>query len=488
MSRFAQLGMVRDFLALSGGEVLSRIAGFAAFAYLARVLAPEAYGAVELAVSLSLLFGFVVDFGIGAIGTREIARDPARATALAAEIPAARLLVSAFAIPAMGLTAIALGQPADTVALVWLFAVGLLAAPWRQQWLLQGLEMMTWVSAANAVRMFVFAGGVVLWVRAPHDLAAVGHVEIASAAVLAGYFIWVQGRKITRVRLSFSPAALKALMGEGMPLGLTQLVWSATQYLPTMLVAAYLGGAVLAWFGAAHRIVMSLWAFSWLYHFNLFPSLARGLGESRAAFQALVRPSLNVTAWAGVGVALVVTLLAEPLCRLAFGEKFSVAGPALAIAVWVVPATLLSGHARSALVAHGLQRFVLYAQLVGAVVMLAIGVWLVPAMGAAGGAVAMTVSSVAVCFVSQAFATRWVAPMPLLSELARPGAAALLAAVAVRAIGMGTWWDGAAAGMLFGLGALAVDRRLVADVRTLATARGPAREAGGTGRLTDVEP
>jgi len=477
VSQSNNLSMLRDFIALSGGELLSRILGFVAFAHLARVLTPDSYGAVEIAVTLSLLFGFVVDFGIGPIGAREIARDPTRSPALAAEIPAARLLVALLAIPAMGLAAIALGQPPETVQLVWLFALGLLAAPWRNQWLLQGHEMMTWVSGAAAIRALVFALGVALLVREPSDLSTIGIVEIASAGVLAAYFLWVQRARLTPPRLSFSPRALRALFGEGLPLGLTQLVWSSTQYVPTMLVAGFLGGSEIAWFGAAHRIVMSIWAFSFLYHFNLFPTLARCLAGAPETFAALLRASINVTAWSGLGLSLVITLLATPLCALVFGERFAVAGPVLSVGIWVVPATLLSGHARSVLVASGLQRFVLYAQLSGGVVMLLGGFLLIPRSGTVGGAIAMVASSLVTLLVSHSLATRWVTAMPLLRQLLGPVAAVGLATIGVRAASFGPWWDGVVAGAIFSAAALIFDRRLRADLRLLVGARGLVAQA-----------
>ncbi len=258
---------------------MSKGVGFVAFAYLARTLEPEAYGAVELGFSLVLLFGFLVEFGTDAIGAREVARDRSAVPRLAAQIPAARMLVALAAIPMMGLAAIAMGQPAQTVHLVWLFALGLLAAPWKQSWLLQGLEMMTWVSAAGAIRMLVFALGVLVFVRGPEDLLLVGASEIAAAVCFAVYFAAVQQRRVTPLRLAFAPAPLLRLLRDGLPLGLTQVVWSTTQYLPTMLVATFVGGAAIGWFGAAHRIVMSVWTFSWLYQFNLFPTLARSLSE-----------------------------------------------------------------------------------------------------------------------------------------------------------------------------------------------------------------
>ena len=58
-----------DLLALSGSEILGKIAGFVAFATLARIFSPSDYGAIELAVSLFAFFASVVDFGLGPIGS-----------------------------------------------------------------------------------------------------------------------------------------------------------------------------------------------------------------------------------------------------------------------------------------------------------------------------------------------------------------------------------------------------------------------------------
>jgi O-antigen/teichoic acid export membrane protein len=319
--------------------------------------------------------------------------------------------------------------------------------------------------------MGVFALGVLLLVRGPEDLPRVGAVEVAAAGAFALYFLVIQQRRITPVRLSGSPREWLRLLRQGLPLGLTQAVWSTTQYLPTLLVAAFVGGEAIAWFAAAHRIVMSVWTFSWLYHFNLFPAVTRNLSVSREAFHALVLPSLRASAWAGIGVALVGTLLGEPLCTLVFGAPYAEAGPTLSVLVWILPATLLSGHARSALIATGHQRFVLYAQSIGALVMLALGIALVPGFGALGGAIAMVVSSNVVFAVSHAFATRQVAPLPLRGALLRPGLALVAALIAVEAVEPGPWTGGLLAAGVYVAVAGVSDRRLISDLRRVAAAK-----------------
>ncbi len=462
----------RDLLALSGGELASKLIAFAAFAYLARVLQPEAYGSLELAVSLALSFAMLIDFGLSPIGAREVARNPSESARLAARIPTARLVVALLAIPAMGLLVLAMRKPAETVQLVWLFALSLVALPFTQRWLFQGLEKMLWVSAGGVIRMGVFALGVVIWVREPADLVHIGVVEVCSLSAVAVYFLGAQRSQVTPLRLSLDPPEVRRLLSQGAALGLAQMVWTFSQFLPIMLMGFFFGGMQIAWFGAAQRIVMSLGSFSWVYHFNLFPTISQRLGESPEAFREIVGPSFRVTAWVGIVGATVGTLVAEPLCVLVFGNGFASAGPPLAVLVWVIPTTLLYGHARSALIAQDKQSLLLAAQLAGALTTLVLGLLLIPEGGAMGGAVTLLSSTLVVWAVAQRLASRQVAPLPFLSCVLRPAVLALGAGWLAGILGGSAWLQGALAGVLLTLCAPLVDPALLGDLRLLARAKG----------------
>ena len=59
-----------NFVILSGGEALSKILAFVAFAYLARLLGPDSYGDIEFALAATLFFNLVVEGGLGILGAR----------------------------------------------------------------------------------------------------------------------------------------------------------------------------------------------------------------------------------------------------------------------------------------------------------------------------------------------------------------------------------------------------------------------------------
>jgi len=471
--------LVGDFFSLAGGEVLAKLAGIAAFGWLARALPSEAYGSVELAVALAAFFSLVVDFGFGPIGARELGTRPERAAELAAAVCAARLALAGLAAAALGLLSFALDQPPEARALIQIYALSLLASPWNLNWLFQGLGAMSSVAIAQSTRVIVFALGVVAFVAVAQDLWKVGAVEVGAAAAMAATYLLAQRRRLGPVRLRPDLALARRLAAEAVPVGLGRILWAANHYVSTLLVATLVGGAELAWFGAAHRIVTSLGTFVFLYHFNLYPQLVSSVRAGPASLAALLLPSLRIASWVGVLGGLLGVALAEPACRIVFGPDFAVAAPALAVLVWTLPASLLGSHARFALIAHGHQKSELAANAAGTAAVLALGLVCIGRWGALGAAVAMLGSTLVTWGMAQALVRRQVGPLPFLSPLVRP----VLAAVASVALAA---WLPLESGFVAGLVGVAfyaavaplLEPALVRDARALWRRSGVTRGGG----------
>ncbi len=357
--------LFRDFVVLAGGQIISKLLGFVAFAWLARSLDPVRYGAVEYVVGLSVFFALLVDGGLGVVGTRRATSDPATLPLLAFQIPLARLMIAIVGVPVMAVLAIGTMRETVPAALVWLFAASLLTAPWRQQWLFQTTRRMTSIANAEIIRMAIFAGAIWIMVRAPEDILVVGWAEFAAVTAMTAYCVLVQQRQITPVRLTGKLSGFVGLLKEGAAVGSTNMVWALNQFVPLFLITAILGGVEIAWFAGAARIVGSLLQFSNIYHFNLYPAVSHAHAKADGALRQLLERSLRVTAWVGVFVALALTVFAQPLVRLTLGNNLLDAAPLLQVMSWTIPVALWSGHSRWALSAAGEQKLVLWSQILG---------------------------------------------------------------------------------------------------------------------------
>jgi len=473
--------LFRDLVELCFGQLLAAVVTLLAFASLARTLDTEHYGFVEFAAALSLFFAMLVDFGLGSVGARELARDPARASHHAAIIPAVRLLLAAVAIPVMGLSGHLINGSPEAQPLVWLFSIGLLAIPWRLDWLLQALDRMRAVATGQVLRSAVFAVGVYLFVRGPRDVVRVGLVEILAAGSAVLFYLALQVAYVTPLRLRFSPSDLKSLLHQASSIGLSNVVWALHQYVHLFLLGTLVGGEETAWFGAAHRIVAAMLIFSYAYHFNLFPTMVRWIADSPRRFDELMRASFRMVAWAGVLIAFGCSLFARPILEIVFGERFGTAAPAFAILVWAFPITTLGGHARWSLIASGQQRCVLLAQTAGAAVALPISPFLILRYGAVGGAIAMVAATLVVWLTAHLFAMRHVGRIPLLPSVGWPLSLAILVAVPLTLFDPSPWLPWLKAILLAGAVVLAPlgNPAFLPDLRLLAQAKSdlPSRES-----------
>jgi O-antigen/teichoic acid export membrane protein len=462
--------MLRDLASLVLGQLASRLLGFVAFAYLARALAPASYGAVEFATGLATVAGIFIDAGVGTIGVRRLAQGGQSIERIAGEVLATRLSVAMVAAAVLALAAWLVVPDPTAARLVALYGLSLLGIPWLQGWLFQGTLQVGYSALVQLVRAATFAAGVLLLVRGAHGAVTVGLLEIAAVAAAAGVSVALQARRVGPVRLYFDPRSMVALVRESLPVGLSNVIWAFNQYFPPLLVASLAGLSAAAFFGAGHRLCISLSTFAWVYHFNLFPSITRGVERGRPHLEPLVRDSLRLTAWGSVALAAALSVAAEPLLVGMFGAPFAAGAAPFALLVWTLPIQLLSDHPRWTLVASGHDRAVTAVQSAGTAVTLVLGLLLIPRHGPLGGAIAVVVAAVVVWALLQGTARRRLGWMPL-RPVAVPLALAATAVVGARLLALPPLAEGVGVGLLLAGAALACDRQLIPASLRLARSR-----------------
>ena len=472
--------MLRGVGVLWLGQVLTKIIGFVAFAFLARRLGTQEYGAVEYAMGLATFAALAIDGGLGSVGVRRLAQGEHSTERLAAVIPAAQVCLAAIVAPGMILFAWLFARDASAVMLVALVSVSVLLLPWKQDWLFLAKGKVGHIVVEQVLRASVFAAGIILLVGGGADLNRVGLLEIASIAAATLYLVAVQRRAIAPIATQFAWRDMRDLGREASSIGAAAVVWALIQYAPLIMLANIAGMTDTAYFGAGHRLGVSLVTFSWIYHINFYPTIARRMIADPEAMFALTRASFRITAWGGIGLALALTLAAEPLLGSLFGEKFRSGAAAFSVLVWTFPVTLLSGHARWILVAARRGRDMLVAQLAGGVVALVAGALLIGSFGAVGAGAAMLLACIAIWVAAQALVTLRVGTAPL-APCVVPAVLAALILVVARWSGADPWIACASGVAAFGVLALVVDRALLPDLARVmkATSQPPMNASAG---------
>jgi O-antigen/teichoic acid export membrane protein len=422
------------YLTLFGGEGLSKLCGFCAFAYLARTLGPRSFGTVELALSVTVFFVLGAESGLGSYGARLIERTPSVAATLIPQVAVLRLMLG---IPAYGTILVIserYGMPG--VGILAIYGMLVLLTPFFTQWVFQGLRQMQWVAAASALRYGVFAGIVLLVIEKGADTRLVAVAEVCGALVVVLFNAFII-RRVLHIRLDWRgavPGALR-LFKETWFLGASDLAWAAMWYSPSVTIAwvAISRMHEVAWMASAVRIVMALHTFVWLYFFNLIPNLSKEIHEGLAGWRDLLSRSMSSSTWAACLLALGGTFFAPIIVQTVYGPAYVPAVLPFQIAIWMIPVAWFSGHFRFSLIASGHQHLEFLASAgagVATIVAAFIGVRL---HGASGAAVALLCGGLVNAALAGFAMYRVIGPMRLTSAL-RPAltcAAALMIGLVV---------------------------------------------------------
>lgn len=460
-----------DLVAVAAGQLLSKVIGFVAFAYIARAVAPEAYGQVEFVVGVAAFLAIVIQFGLGPVGVRRIAEDGRAVAEIAASITGLQFLIALVAAPVMLALTTAMGYPAETRLLAVFFATSLVFLGLNREWLLQSRGLMFRVAAAQVLRSGVFALIVVLMVRNAEDTHLIGAAELVSVVAFVIFHAWTQQARIAPLRIDFSFKRLADLAREGGSVGAANLLWAVQQYAPLILMAPIVGPIQFAWFAAAQRIVLSLLTFSNVYHFSLFPTLSHLYVTDKQLHLTTVGAALRAMSALSLASALAIALLAEPIVTFVFGARFADTAPLLAILVWTIPLAVIGGHARWTLITVKKSQYVLFAQAAGALMALISGVILVPLAGVLGGAIAVVLMGITVTTTAHLWAARNIPDFPGIGYSALLFASGLAILAAAQAMALSVVVETIAGLALFAAAALLFNPTLNADVLRLIYAK-----------------
>jgi O-antigen/teichoic acid export membrane protein len=419
--------ILSNFTFLSGGEIFSKICTFAAFAFLARVLGPHNFGNLELTLVIMVFFTLLVDLGSGPYGARVVAQSQNQIAVISSNIIVLRLSLSFTAyLLLQGFAFLLTSTDTPIQQLLFIYGFTLFGTPWFLQWVFQGLDKMKLVAFGSIIRQSIFAVGVFLLVRQSDQLLMVAFVDCISVGGLVLYNLYVFRSQIGRFTVGISLHSLRDCFVQAFPIGLSELLWALSWYSATVILGLFIGEREVGLFGAAHRSVMALHTFVYLYFYNMLPSVSRCVGQPMNVLQRLMRQSMATTSWCAVFLGTLGSVLAEPLLIAVYGFEYSQAVPIFQILIWVVAVMLLSGHYTYTLIAFNSQRLLLICYVSSATLSMLLSLFLIPRFGALGAATAILVSAIVNWGMTYVLVCQNIGHIPFGSLLIRPAIAGLL--------------------------------------------------------------
>jgi O-antigen/teichoic acid export membrane protein len=467
-------------------RMLVRALDMAFFIILQRSLPGAAIGPYVLAtLYVGQYLATIVEFGLGVLLTRDVARDPSAARrmfgvtlalravlVLCAAAPAAALLIGAYdLLGALGLGE-AISEPGKQATWVLLLTLlpsaysGAVTALYNAA---ERMEVPALIEIVTAV-LGLTARLAALWLG--FGIVGLAWASVGVTALTALIFLWLQLRDFFPPSLEWDAAEMRRLAAVALPLMLNNLLNAVFFRFDIFIIKVFGGGngdLLTTQYDVAYKLINIAMILPPVVTFAVFPMLSRRAEGDRAALARAQNTTLQALLMVAFPISVMLSVLSVELVRLVNGARaeqyLPISAQVLSILAWFLPLSFVNGLLQYVLIALNRQRAITRAFVAGALFNLCANLLAVPLFGLYAASVITILSELLLLAIfvpllrSQGLA-------PPLARLAwRPAiAAAAMAAVMLAAARIG-WLAALVAGppvyllALLLLGAFGADER-----------------------------
>jgi len=376
------------FAARSMGLVFAAAANFMLVRYLGTERLGQ-YGAIYAYLSL---FAWLASLGLAPILTREAAQ----ARGQAASIIHTGVRIAAVVAVVTAALALAIAPLAHLSGkLLPLLAIGaveiFLLVPVSLPGLIFQVDQRQWYNSGfNVIRQTLWLGVVIALYACGAPLLYVVLGRLAVAAVEA-VLNWRVAQRFLDSSRDFLWDMAPGLVRGGLVLAATTVAAAIYMRIDQVMLHSMVGDKALGPYVAAVRISELFELVPAAFVSSLFPLLCISVAEP-ARFHRHLDLGYRYMVLGGAALSVLFCVGARPLVHLMYGAQYASSAPLLAVLIWSEVAIFFGSMLGNALIAAGLQRFLLWPAIVGAGVNVAINLFVIPRWGALGASWSTVIS------------------------------------------------------------------------------------------------
>jgi O-antigen/teichoic acid export membrane protein len=326
---------------------------------------------------------------------RSVAQDRSRAAELFWNLVVLRLILALLGIGSITFAAAAVGYPPVLVVGVLLLTATYIFAAFLRPILtiLTANELFTPAIVAQVVGQVLTVGIGLGFLALGHGFLALLYAGLIVLPVQIALCWWaVRTYELGPLSFSITPRQWPALARAALPFGLISLALTYNFNVDTVILGFWRSDAEVGWYSAAYRLVFNLVGLLGGFLVALSPSLAREYVSNPDRVAGFVRKSVQCMALFSLPTAVGVSLLAEPIAVLLYGEPYRPSGAVLSIICWDAPLLLFNAFCGNLAGAMNLERSAARIYLLSAATNIVLNVLLIPSLGMFGAATTTIVS------------------------------------------------------------------------------------------------
>ncbi len=335
-----------NFLAVFFSDGITRIIGFAATVYIARLLAVEGFGLINFGlafISYALLFA---NPGLTVIGAREVAKDASDRRYIE-EILGLRLVLAAVIFIIFFVGTFLISDEGMTKQVILLYSVALFPFAVLLEFVFQGREEMAYIGVSRILQYAVYLIGLLIFVKSTRDILFVPLSFVVGYAASALFLFVIYVRKYRSFRFRFSLSQWRVILTASIPVGLAIIFNQVTISLPPIVLGLFKTNYEVGIFSAAYKVIFTLLIIERVFYYVFFPVLSRQYAENpeklKSNFSFLTRFLFALTMPLSFGG----LVLAPGIIHILFGQAFHDASNVLRVLLLyfvIVPINTIYGY------------------------------------------------------------------------------------------------------------------------------------------------
>lgn len=421
---------MKNTLFRAGGEIGGKLASLVLFALLAREVSTGSLGTFVLALAWGEVAMTPVGLGIDRYLLRRVAKDHSMVEPMFFNALALKLARGVPVLAGSAMLVWLLGYGEDRALTVILITVGTFFETLSRTHVgvFNAFERGDLVAVTIVVQRFGAAALGLAALSAGMGVVAVAAAFAVGGALRLGLSALLLHRRFGTPALVLPREARRELTSRSLVFSAQDLFGLVIARADVLMLAALASSAVVGIYGSAYRLLDATMFIGYSLA-GAFSAMFTYLGHDteptvRAMFQRAIKLSLVTL----VPVAVSYAVLAEPICRLVFGDDLAAAAEPLRILAPVVAIWGMVVLAGSLVVSREEPKRLLVVVAVAAVANLGLNVALIPPLDEQGAAVAMLLSTILYAALAMGIAVRSVRGVSLAQTVLPPlGAGAAMA-------------------------------------------------------------
>jgi O-antigen/teichoic acid export membrane protein len=386
---------LKNTIAIGSADLISRLLGFVATAYLARRLGASSFGLISIGLSV---LGYVALFsspGLHIMGIRKVASSGDSERVWTSDVTMLRVVLSVIGLVLAGLISLPFTGPTSMWWTIILWSCVALPLALSLDWYFQGKSDLGPASVGRIVIYAVYLAGIFLTVRSPEDVNWTAVAFFFANVAGALFLVVVFGRKAGGLELRWRPRVWVPLLRESLPLGLSTILGQTIVNMPVILVGVLLTTTDTGFFSAAMKLIFFVLMIDRVFYTLFLPVVTRYRARGQEEFSRATTLGMKVMLTFSLPVMVIGMSYAATFINLVYGPGYE---PAATVLQWALPYVLfttMNTVLMSVMYADRKDTEFLRIMAIGTALIVVLCIILPPVIGVHGSAIALSVGEAA---------------------------------------------------------------------------------------------